>query len=1044
MEERYADIKGALKERMQRLTDYRYIRRARFKLGSASGKPQEPEYDDSSWQEVTLPLNWDNTEDAWFRIEAVVPERVDEISVSGSEMKVRGRSVWANPVLNMHGQLFIDGEMVLEAPNWFDLSFFNLIKDSVKPGEKHMIAVHTGGKEGVVVYYSALPEMEIRYSNVDEKQIEIEAFLQEIRFAEGLPGGNEVLDGAFSGVGRETIMGKKLDELIGFIHEKEEKMSPLCSSAKEHELYLAGYAHIDMNWLWPMDETIELCRATAESVDRVMSEHAKLCYTQSQAFTYKAMETEYPEVFRRIKQRFQEGIWEIAAPAWVELDLNMANGEAIAHQILLSKRYLKEKFGYEPRLFLSPDTFGHPWTLPQILKKSGIDYYYFMRSSERDYDIFWWQGPDGSRVLTFNSSYLGGMNSKVLVDVAQFYSRSMDLKKVMYVYGIGDHGGGPTLEDGRLIAKLQTKPVYPKLFYSTMENYYGILEKQKPDLPVFDNEINFVFDGCYTTHWDTKVHNRRCERLLLEAENVGALSMVYGGSYPDLQEGWEITMLNQFHDILPGSGIHQTYEVPNAQAQKVETFCENAISEGLDYIAGMVDGGTEGKPVFVLNNLSWRRTDVVKVKRYEGCPSSPIVKDGAGNEYPAQCVDDDIIFVAEDLPSFGYRVFHICEGSDDGGSIADEDFVLENEKLVVKLDRNTGTIASVYDKVNDRKVMEDMWDEGAYPTHTFPLKNMELESVIPTTRLVRNNDLQVHLEEPHDMSAWVIGPIKQITSLTENPEIEVVASGPVVGTIRVRKRYGKSVITQDTSLYREMDRIDFRTTIDWGEKAGPNDLSPMLKASFTPRLGSTRATYEIPFGSIERTADGREVPALQWADLSDDEYGITILTDTKYGFDAKGNTISITLIRTSYEPDPDPDRGTHSFAYSLFPHRGGWKEAHSERRGYELNHALLTVYIDRKGGSLPGEKSFIDVDAESAVMSCFKKEQGGDGVIVRFYESKGNGCDVQVRFGFSVKGAAETDMVERPLKGAGVDLSGSVMKFSLKPYEIKTFRVDCR
>ncbi|MBN2322937.1 MAG: alpha-mannosidase [Spirochaetes bacterium] len=1042
MEERYAEIKGALKARMRALTEYRYIREAKFNLGSVAGNPVDPGYDDASWQDIILPLNWDNTQDAWFRIEAVVPEKVDEISVGGSEMKVRGKSVWANPVLNMHGQLYIDGEMVMEAANWFDLSFFNLVADGVKPGDRHTIAVHTEGKEGVVVYYSALPEMEIRYSNVDEKQIEIEAFLQEIRFAEGLPDGTAVLDGVLKGSGRDEIMDMPLETLIEFIHAKEEEMTPLKKAAKEHEIYLAGYAHIDMNWLWPMDETIELCRATAESVDRVMTEHNELCYTQSQAFTYKAMETQHPEYFEMIKRRFEEGIWEIAAPAWVELDLNMANGEAIAHQILLSKRYLKEKFGNDPKLFLSPDTFGHPWTLPQILKKSGISYYYFMRSSDPDRDIFWWQGPDGSRVLAFNSSYLGGMNSEILVDVAQFYRNTLGLKRVMYVYGIGDHGGGPTLEDGRLVKILQTKPIYPTLRYSTMERYYEILEKEKVDLPVSDGEINFVFDGCYTTHWDTKVHNRTCERLLLEAENVGVVSLLHGGRYPDLQEGWEITMLNQFHDILPGSGIRQTYEVPNAQAEKVEAFCEKSISEGLSRIAGMVERKKEGRCVLVFNNLSWKRTGAVRIGRYPECPSSVVIKDEDGREYPAQTVGDDIVFVAEDVPSFGYRVFYICEGMTEGPDIVNGRFVLENEKLAVKLDPGTGTIASVYDKAARRNVMEEMWDEGAYPTHTFPLKTMTIESVIPTTRLVRNNDLQVHLEEPHGMSAWVIGPVRQISSLVEGAEVELVANGPVMGAVRVTKRYNKSVITQDIVLYRGVDRIDFDTTIEWGEKAGPKELSPMLKASFTPSLGRTKATYEIPYGSIERNADGREVPALQWADLSDDEYGMSILTDTKYGFDAKGNTMRITLIRTSYEPDPDPDRGTHSFVYSLYPHKGGWKQAHSERKGYELNHPLRCAWCEKEGGSLPGTGSFIDVEAKSAVMTCVKKEEGKAGIILRFYESQGKNCSVKVDFGFDVKRAEETDIIERPVNQAACDVKANVMRFDLKPYEIKTFRVD--
>lgn len=1042
MQNTYKEIIDVINERKESLTRYRIINKIKFQLGEVNGKPEQLDFDDSSWKEVKLPFNWDNTKNAWFRLKITVPEYIDEVALRDSKLYLKGKTDWAPPVLNMPTKMYVDGKKTLEATNWFDLSYLNLIADKVVPGKDHIVSINTKGKEGTVKYYSGMPLISIFFSKIEDVQFEIEAFINEIKFAEILPKGEEELSKAFSNIDVQEIKKLKLKELIDLIHDLERKLSSLKSIAKKHKIYLVGYSHVDMNWLWPIEETYDLIKNTALSVDKVMEEHNDLCYSHSQAFTYKALEIRFPDIFKKIKKRVKEGRWELAATSWIEPDLNLLNGESIVNQILYAKKYIKEKFSYESKVFISADTFGHPWTIPQVLKKCGIDYYWFMRSTKKDYDIFLWQGIDGTKVFAFCSSLLGRVTTDVLVDVATFYYKSLNLKEFMYVYGIGDHGGGPTIEDGKLIKKLSKKPIYPELIFSTMEEAFSITRKQNVQFPLFNNEINFVFDGCYTTHWDMKVHNRQCERLLLGAQSLGSLVKIMGGKYPHLKEFWENTLFNQFHDILPGSGTKQTYELPNELAEKAEKGCQEEIFNCLDFISSKIAVKDEGKPIFVFNNLSWERTDVARIKAFKGCPNNIIIKDNSGNKYPAQVVDDEIIFIARNVPSLGYRVYYILEGEEETDDIIKDDLTLENDYFTLNINEKNGTVSHLYDKRNDREVIKDRWAEGGFPENTIPLKIMGLVSDdIPSTRVVRSNLLQVLYEEPHAMCAWVIGPVKKIENLTEKADIEIISRGPVVGKVRIKRKFHNSVIIQDILLYKNLDRIDFYTSIDWHEKSNPKTLAPMLKVSFTPLLKKSKATYEIPFGFVERNADGREVPALQWADLSDEEYGFSILTDTKYGFDAKGNTIRLTLIRTSYEPDPNPDSGQHSFIYSIYPHKGGWKEADTERRGYELNNKLFTRFIKKDQALLPIEKSFIRITSNNTIISCLKKAENNNDIVLRIYESKGQSSKATINLDFKIKKVVEVDLLENPIGKSEVFLKEGKIKFKIKPFEIKTIRL---
>lgn len=1020
MSTKLVQVIDALEKRLKVFVDYRKQKEWTFKQGNLLGA-EKPDYEDGSWEPISLPYSWKSAgKEAWFRKRIVIPKDVGGVLIEGSKVEVFSTGIMLIPT-----EVFIDGKKAFSAEHWADFRGPRLLTSSgASPGREHVIVIHTLDKEGI----AGIPLMEICYSKVDDVALELASFIEELRFAQRLTGGKELSERAIASIRPEALLTLKPQALLSMINNIRKSLSPLKPLAKEYVIHLIGHAHIDMNWLWPWEETVDICRRDFDTITRLMEEFPDLCFSHSQAATYRIAEEKFPQIFERIKQAVKQRRWDVTASTWVEGDLNMANGEATVHQILYGTGYVKEKFGVEPKICWEPDTFGHPWSIPQILKKSGIDYYYFMRCG-KGYPMFWWESPDGSRVLAFNSVYNAFVTPGGLTQLSEDFEKRFGTKTAMFVYGVGDHGGGPTREDIKVAHKLNEKDVFPRLEFSTTERFFGAISREKLNLPVVKDELNFIFDGCYTTHSDIKEHNRKCERLLLEAEMTGSIAKLVGGDYPNLKKSWEKALFNQFHDILDGSAIHISYEYSDKLAEEAEKDAQRAIFNSLSILTKNVDAKQEGLPILVFNPLAWERTDIVNLPLPKNAPASPMVKDEEGKIYPAQVLEDRLLFIASKVPSSGYKVFYIVKGERKDSPIASgESLTLENEFFILEFDRKSGTIASLYDKENGKVVMNRQREEARGPER--------LELTCP----IMNNLLQVLYELPHSMSAWVIGPISSTKNLVKNPEIKLITSGPVVAQIRLKYNFENSTINQDICLYRGVRRIDFVTNVDWRETASPDKEAPMLKVSFTPMLNKTRATFEVPFGHIERVADGREMPALQWVDMSDEEYGLSLLSDTKYGFDISGNTIRMTLARTSYEPDPVPDVREHNLKYALYPHRGSWKDAHTVRKGYELNHPLMGIAISSTGKNLPPEKSFVRVEPSSIITTCLKKAEKSDDLILRIYESKGERTEAKVELGFPVREITETDLLERQIESS-IHPNDTGFSFSINPYEIKTFRI---
>ncbi|MEM2144618.1 MAG: glycoside hydrolase family 38 C-terminal domain-containing protein [Candidatus Jordarchaeaceae archaeon] len=998
-------------KKLEELTNYRRNISWKFFQGSATGASKF-DFDDSSWEQIKIPTRIDVSKgEVWLRTKIVVPEYISDIETTGSDLTIQ------SSVITHKTEIYVNSEKIMYSEYWTELRSPRILLDKkTEPGKEYVIVIHIFPKYEPV----DVPVFNIFYSKVEKIAFELDSFLQELRFA-------EVLDKNFTErVSKEfdlKVFDKNTSAVINEIEKARSKLTHLSQKAKTFKVHLVSHAHIDINWLWPWADTVNTIKNTFSTMIKILDQHPSFNFSQSQALTYKITEEEFPALFKRIKQYVEKGKWDITASMWVESDLNMSGTEALIRQFFEAKRYIREKFGVEPTVCWQPDTFGHIWTMPQIMKKAGCKYYFFSRCAKEI--VFQWESPDGSRVLAFSSPYDGPVTPKRIMDLVINLFKRYGLKTSMFVYGVGDHGGGATLEDIESACNLQKKICFPEIVFSTTHRYFKDLENDHNfmRIPVVKDELQFVFDGCYTTHGDIKRYNRLCETLLVDAEKLSVISGDYRRDV--FRNVWQKALVNQFHDILGGSGTAEAYEYPFELAEETIRTANTIIDSSLKKISEKIGYTRSGIPIIVFNTLPWRRRDVVKVKVPKSLiPHNPIVvtSDGEDRSF-VQINGDEILFVAN-LPSMGYRTYYLVEAKepDDSPLIAKNEAILENEYLRLEIDSISGTFESLYDKIEQRFVFK--------------------KSRYSSSRPVFNNLLQVLHELPHNMSAWIIGEVSHIDNLIRGGKIELLEAGKIRSTIKITRFYKKSKIIQYISLYKGLPRIDLRTVIDWKEVADENTEAPMIKVAFTPILGISRASFEIPFGYIERVADGTEVPALNWVDLSDEEYGVSILNDSKYGFDVKGNTIRMTLIRTSYSPDPTPDQKLHEINYYIYPHKKSWKEALTFRRGYEINCPLKAYVVTNKPISkdvISEEYSFIQVKPENVVISCIKLAEDSDDYVLRLYDATGSGAEVELSFGFEAKGAYECDILERTVQP--ILCQESSLRFQMQPFEIKTLRV---
>ncbi|MHB1001356.1 MAG: alpha-mannosidase [Armatimonadota bacterium] len=991
-----------------------------------------------NWQVVPVFFNWTASEGkAWLRRDINLPDQVNGVSLEGAKVDF----VFLVPIGTT---LYIDGEVVYSAPYWADSVCIPIeVTPSFVPGKKHTISMQANDGDG----YGFLVIAQLSIERLNKECFDLELIKEQLNFtrflidtrSESKDRDMEEYARAVDALDIDALMENRWADWRESAKKAVDTLMFLNDDAKSFEVKLASHAHIDMNWLWPWSETVDLCYRDFSTMDKLMDRYPDFCFSQSQAATYKAVEDHYPELFERIKERVKEGRWDITASTWVEADLNMALGETISRHLLHTRKYIGDKFGIRPKICWEPDTFGHNANMPQILAKSDVEYYYHCRSG-KGVPIFWWESPDGSKVLVFSdfTGYGGEIWPTSIMWSALNFEKTTGLSTSLWIYGAGDHGGGTTAADIDRGIAINNAPLMPRMVMSTTADFYDMLKESGADFPVIRGEMNPVLEGCYTSHADIKKLNRAGENDLLTAETLAALTSICGDiNYPidTFTDAWTNQEFHQFHDILCGCSIGSTYKEAADTLGKTQNKIKNFTAESVSRLTSHVNTGEgSGRKIVVYNQLAYDRTDIVKVSPDgTGIDMNEIaqysIMDDKGSISPIQMLDGMIAFAAKDVPALGCRVYEIIQGTEQAKGtlkVDEENRMVENEFLRARIHPESGAF-DLLELIEHGKVytIQDRWGEFTPNDGTLNL-------------------FSLYYERPHRMSAWVIGSISKIETLLSGAEVRLVENGPVCVAFEVRHKFLNSSLKQQIRFYSGIDRVDFVTEVDWHEKGSSTTDAPMLKAVFSPKLGRSKAFYEIPYGAVERVADGNEVPALRWADISDDEFGITLYNDSKYGYHAQGNTLALTLLRSSYQPDANPDEGLHKFTYSIHPHKGTWVESDAINKGAGFNQPMIGVIESSHDGDIIPGKPYIQCSQDNIVISAVKpaEDQLSDGsmaIIVRLFEAYGKQTIVEISTGWNISDAYECNMIEEVTHPIDVKDNSLILNFSTN--EIKTLRL---
>ncbi|MCR5484873.1 MAG: hypothetical protein K6F09_04700, partial [Clostridiales bacterium] len=762
-------------------------------------------------------------------------------------------------------------------------------------------------------------------------------------------------------------------------------------------LSLIGNSHLDIVFMWTYKEYIRKLGRTHATMLRLMEQYPDFIFSQSQAVTYEEIKTKYPVLFKQIKERIKEGRWEYIGGMWVEPDCNLISGESFTRQLLHGVMYAEDNFGITPRTCWLPDVFGNSYGMPQILKKAGIEYFVTHKmgiwndTNPWPYNTFWWEGPDGSRVFAIvpPTHFIGDMEADSLCMNWKKYTDKTTIGESMYCYGWGDGGGGVDAEMLEYVKRYKKFPGLPETKVSKIEDSLARMKANatEDNIPIWKDELYLEeHRGVHTTKAMLKKMNRYSENLYREAEIYSSIASLYGFEYPlrKLNEGWHMILTNQFHDCLPGSHITQVFDDLMATYRKIVSIGEKVRDDALSVISRSVSGEAKfGKPFALFNSLGTPATSKVEL------PFEDVdIFDEDGNRVPTQLhtkLDGTktLVFIAKDVPAVGYKVYFKKPSSEakavralSGNSVSNANF---------SLTFNDGAeLTSIIDKKNDRELLDG-----------------------------KGNVFRIYEDMPGKYDAWdIVATYVDVEFDTKPGKIVKIEQGDVFTCVTIEKEILKSFVRQDIIIYNELDTIDFDTYINWQER------QKLLKVGFDVDIKAKSYTRDIAYATIENSNyryDSHdkakfEVSAHNFIDMSEKDYGISILNNCKYGYEVDKQRMIVTLLKGPLNPDPMSDFGDHFFTYSLYPHKGDWRRADTLERGLEINNPMHAVPAAGSDNA-PTKKSFISVSAPNVTLEAVKKCEKEDAYIVRVVEKAGNTSDVELKFFTDIKEAYECNLL---------------------------------
>lgn len=791
---------------------------------------------------------------------------------------------------------------------------------------------------------------------------------------------------------------------------------------KEKTLYMIGNAHLDPVWLWQWQEGYQEVKATFRSALDRMKEYDDFFFTSSSAAYYEWVEENEPAMFEEIRERVKEGRWVIVGGWWIQPDCNAPGGESYVRQGLYGQRYFQEKLGVTAQTGYNVDSFGHNGMLPQILKKSGMDNYVFMRPGRHEKGLegetFTWTSNDGSAVTAFRIPFEYCTWPRELKEhIERCAGEIKDPRgSIMCFYGVGNHGGGPTKQNIESIHELNRAEDMPRLILSTPDDYFQAVKQSGRTLPVVSGELFHHSSGCYSAHSEVKRLNRLAENRLIMAEKLSVAGKHWaGGKYPleKYTESWKKVLFNQFHDIMAGTSIEPAYEDARESYGAALDTAARGLNAAVQSISWHIDIPMEEdmKPIVVFNPNAF--SGKFEVEMESPClKENQVLVDEEGTQIPLQTVQSlassngrtRLVFIAE-LPALGYRTYRLVirEAARTFPDVECSGNTAENRWFKIAFDEKTGYISSLYKK-NDGT--EYFSGPAAVP---------------------------VVIEDKSDTWSHGVRIFDKVKGRFEGVSVKRVECGPVKCVIRVTSIYGSSRIFQDFSIYRELDYIRVKTTVDWHEKMS------MLKLRFPMQLNYLRASWEIPYGVAQREPNGEEYPMQNFLDteganpgLETAINGLSFLNDGKSSGSIAGKEVSMTVLRSPiyanhepYQPDENleyvyVDQGVQTFTYGLYPHDGSWEDACTVQRSRELNEKPIALFETYHKGELPQSASFLSVSANNVLVTVMKEAEDGSGdLILRLVETAGRACETQV------------------------EVHGLNREFTLAftPFEIKTVRI---